>query len=79
MSTSAVNQLRPLARDVSFSNGMLCVELADGRVISAPLAWFPKLENASDEQRADWRLVGQGVGVHWEALDEDVSVAGLLG
>lgn len=79
MSTSAVSQLRPLARDVRFSEGMLCVELADGRVISVPLAWFPKLEDASDAQRADWRLVGDGVGVHWVALDEDISVAGLLG
>lgn len=79
MSTSAVSQLRPLARDVRFSRGMLCVELADGRVISVPLAWFPKLENASDDQRADWRLVGKGIGIHWEALDEDISVTGILG
>ena len=57
---------------------MLHVRLLDGREISAPLEWFPKLREASEDMRNDWRMIGNGVGIHWEALDEDLSVAGLL-
>jgi len=53
--------------------------LADGGEISAPLAWFPRLRDASDAQRANWRLIGHGEGVHWPDLDEDMSVNALLG
>lgn len=52
--------------------------LADGREISAPLSWFPRLNSASEEQRNDWRIIGAGEGVRWPAIDEDVSVASLL-
>jgi len=55
------------------------VHLVDGREISVPLDWFPRLHHATDEQRQQWELIGQGVGLHWEAIDEDISVAGLLG
>jgi len=55
------------------------VSLADGREISAPLDWFPRLLRATDEQRFQWELIGRGVGIHWEDIDEDISVAGLLG
>ena len=56
----------------------LRVELTDGRSISAPLEWFPRLAGATRGERADWRLIGAGVGIHWPRIDEDVSVAGLL-
>jgi hypothetical protein len=58
---------------------MLHVQLSDGREISTPLDWFPKLRNATPEQRSHWKLIGKGVGIHWDDLDEDLSVAGLLG
>ncbi|MFH1560422.1 MAG: DUF2442 domain-containing protein [Chloroflexota bacterium] len=57
---------------------MLHVRLADGREISAPLEWFPRLRDAGDKERGNWRLIGEGVGIHWEDLDEDLSVVGLL-
>lgn len=77
MSTSAVKTLS-LAVDVRFVGDSLVVLLADGREISAPLEWFPKLRDANKRQRADWRLIGRGVGIHWNILDEDISVSGLL-
>jgi hypothetical protein len=52
--------------------------LSDGRVISVPLEWFPALRKATAKQRNNWRLIGKGVGIHWEDLDEDISVEGLL-
>lgn len=54
------------------------VRLADGREISVPLEWYPRLRDASPEQRSRWRLIGRGVGIHWDEIDEDLSVAGLL-
>jgi hypothetical protein len=57
---------------------VLRVTLADGREIVAPLDWFPKLRNASRTQRAKWRLIGGGIGIHWEVIDEDISVKALL-
>lgn len=56
----------------------LIVTLADGRRVAAPLEWFPRLLRGTPEQRARWRLIGGGVGLHWEELDEDISVRGLL-
>jgi len=64
---------------VEFIGDSICVVLADGREISAPLEWFPRLRDASDAQRRNWRLIGRGEGVHWPDLDEDVSVNALLG
>jgi hypothetical protein len=58
---------------------MLHVQLLDGREIRVPFEWFPKLRDATEEQKANWRLIGKGVGVHWGDIDEDLSVAGLLG
>lgn len=52
--------------------------LVDGRTISVPLAWFPRLLEANPKQRAEWELIGGGIGIHWEAIDEDISVASLL-
>jgi hypothetical protein len=65
-------------RDVSLTRDTLSLALMDGRVISAPIAWFPRLLKGSKQQRSNWRIVGGGVGVHWPELDEDVSPRGLL-
>ena len=66
------------AVDVTVTNERLTVILADGRELSAPLAWFPRVLEATDEQRRNWRLIGRGKGIHWPEIDEDVSVASLL-
>jgi Protein of unknown function (DUF2442) len=78
MSILLNNTITALAKDVSFTEDMLCVVLMDGREINTPLTWFPKLANATKEQLKNWRFIGRGVGIHWEELDEDISVAGLL-
>jgi hypothetical protein len=67
-----------LAVEVSCSKDSLSVTLTDGRVVSVPLVWFPRLAQASAQRRSEWELIGGGIGVHWEALDEDISVASLL-
>ena len=66
------------AVDVSFGDGMLRVKLADGREIAAPLEYFPRLRDASQQQLDEWQLIGHGYGVQWEALDEHLSVKGLM-
>jgi hypothetical protein len=68
----------PVATDVRVTDNSLIVVLADAREITVPLEWFPRLRKATKAQRAKWRLIGGGVGIHWEEGDEDVSVAGLL-
>ena len=75
----SANRLDAQALNVEFVDASIRLILADGREISAPLAWFPRLRDASDAQRANWRLIGRGAGVHWPDLDEDVSVNALLG
>ena len=77
MSTLSVIR-EPLATDVEFTDSALRIVLADGREISAPLAWFPRLFHATPAERSDWRLIGGGVGVHWPRVDEDISVESLL-
>lgn len=77
MGTLAI-KLEALAIDVVVTADTLNVVLADGREISAPIGWFPSLMDATDEQRRNWRLIGGGIGIRWEDLDEDISVAGLL-
>ena len=64
--------------DVSFSDDSLCVVLRDGRKISVPLTWYPRLLHATPQQRSNWRLAGGGYGIHWPDLDEDLSTEGLL-
>ena len=66
------------AVDVSFTDDELVVTLVDGRRVSAPLAWFPRLLSATPDQRRNWRLIGRGVGIHWDDVDEDISVRSLL-
>jgi hypothetical protein len=68
----------PNVQRVHVSEDSLTVELEDGRTLSAPLGWYPRLAHATPEERNDWRLIGPGVGIHWQALDEDISVEGLL-
>ena len=77
MSTLAV-EIEPLVTGVSFARDSVYVILADGREISAPVEWFPRLRDATDKQRQNWRLIGGGIGIHWEAIDEDISVESLL-
>ena len=79
MSTSHVSAPAARAVDVRFTDDALVVRMRDGRVLSVPLAWFPRLREATIQQRSSWELIGDGIGVHWPALDEDISVAGLLG
>ena len=78
MSTSAMEMEVPFAEDVTVSDDTLCVDLSDGRSISVPLAWYPRLLRATSAERKRWRLIGRGLGIHWEDLDEDISVEGLL-
>ncbi len=68
----------PKAVELWFTDDMLYVRLDDGREVGTPLEWFPKLRNANDHQRNNWRFIGKGVGIHWEELDEDLSVRGLI-
>ena len=66
------------ATDIWFSDDKLFVRLNDGREVGVPLAWYPKLLNANAQQRSRWRLIGKGIGIHWEELDEDISVAKMI-
>lgn len=66
------------ATTVSFSESSLEVQLEDGRTVTMPLEWYPRLRNATPEARANWRLMGGGLGIHWADLDEDLSVARFL-
>ncbi|MBI1854004.1 MAG: DUF2442 domain-containing protein [Planctomycetes bacterium] len=72
------DKLEPLAVDVRCTRDCLRVALADGREISVPVAWFPRLSAASSAQRTRWRLIGGGIGIHWPGIDEDISVESLL-
>ena len=75
-STTEVSAAR--AQNVTVAEDTLTVELSDGRAISVPLAWYPRLLHGTLEERSKWRMVGQGVGINWPALDEDISVENLL-
>ncbi len=78
MSSSTVETREALATRVVVSEDTLSVELVDGRTIAAPLAWYPRLAHATPAERDSWRLIGGGRGIHWPAVDEDISVANLL-
>jgi len=65
-------------KDVHFTEDSLSVDLMDGRTISVPLAWYPRLLHADDNQRKNWKISGGGFGIHWPAIDEDLSTEGLL-
>lgn len=78
MSTSVAKQPEAMASTVWFDDDMMHIRLIDGQEIGVPLEWFPKLRDATKEQREKWRLIGKGVGIHWDELDEDISVSSLL-
>jgi hypothetical protein len=78
MTTSTIELTVPDATQVSVTDELLTVELSDGRTISVPLVWYPRLAHGRPEERANWRLIGTGEGIHWPDLDEDISVANLL-
>lgn len=78
MNISAVEIEIPQALSVKVTSDTLHVELSDGRSISVPLGWYPRLAHATAEERRDWRLIARGRGIHWESIDEDISVEGLL-
>ncbi len=75
----SVNEIAvPNAENVTITQDTLSVDLSDGRTISVPLAWFPRLMHSTPAERNNWRLIGKGQGIHWEDIDEDISVEGLL-
>ena len=80
MSTSSspieISQAR--AQHVSLLDDALVVELVDGRTLTVPLTWYPRLAHGTPDERANWRLIGEGEGIHWPDVDEDISVEGLL-
>jgi len=78
MNTLAVEIRIPEALNASLTDDTLCVDLSDGRSISVPIAWFPRLLHASEQERNNWRFIGRGHGIHWDDIDEDISIEGLL-
>ncbi len=64
--------------NVQFNDDAMMVRLSDGRVISVPLEWFPRLRDATPAQRNNWRFIAKGIGMHWEEMDEDIAVSTLL-
>src|SRR6266496_2926034 len=78
MNISGTDVRDALAQSVTVSDEALSVDLADGRTITVPLIWFPRLAYGTPAERANWRFIGGGVGIHWPDLDEDISVVSLL-
>jgi len=77
--TSSLTEIAvPAATNVVVTDDTLTVDLSDGRTISVPLAWYPRLVHGTQEERASWRLIGRGEGIHWPQLDDDISVEGLI-
>ena len=78
MTSSALESETPVATTVTVTDDTLNVELSDGRSLTVPLAWYPRLLYATQTERNHWRLIGKGHGIHWNDIDEDISVEGLL-
>ncbi len=78
MTTLAIELEIPSAESVTVTDDTLSVDLSDGRTISVPIAWYPRLLHAEPKERKNWLLIGSGHGIHWEDIDEDISVEGLL-
>lgn len=78
MTTLAIKIEIPYINRVVIADDTISFDLDDGRTISVPIAWFPRLLNASQEERNRWRLMGKGRGVHWDDIDEDISIEGIL-
>src|SRR5437870_2318058 len=78
MPGASTSQPEPRGMSVRVTDDLLAVELHDGRIISTPLIWYPRLHHASQADRDVWEWIGDGVGIHWPLLDEDLSVRGML-
>jgi hypothetical protein len=78
MTTLAIEIDQMSAMDVHVTDEALSVDLSDGRTITVPLVWYPRLLNGTPAERGNWRLIGRGEGIHWPDLDEDISVKGLI-
>jgi len=78
MNSSTTEVRLVTAQNVTVTEDALVIDLVDGRTISAPLAWYPRLLHGEPEERDNWRLIGQGEGIHWPDLDEDISVENVL-
>ncbi len=78
MTISARDLHVPAATGLAVSDDALAVELSDGRTLTVPLAWYPRLLHATAAERAQWRLIGEGEGIHWPSIDEDISVEALI-
>jgi hypothetical protein len=78
MPSSPAETSAPLAQGVMVTEDQLTVDLVDGRTVTVPLSWYPRLAHGTPEERGEWRLTGQGYGIHWPDLDEDVAVEDLL-
>ena len=78
MSTSSLATETPTAKRVKVTADTLIVELRDGRTVSVPMSWYPRLSEGTPRERRRWELIGPGIGIHWPALDEDISVEALL-
>ena len=77
--TSSLTEIAvPAATNVVVTDDTLTVDLSDGRTISVPLAWYPRLVHGTPDERSMWRLIGRGEGIHWPQLDDDISVEGLI-
>jgi len=77
MNTLAI-EMRAAIQHVELTEDSLVVDLADGRTVSVPIAWYPRLMHGTTEERSHWRLIGKGEGIHWPDLDEDLSVENIL-
>ncbi len=78
MNSSATKELEVTATSVRVTDDALIVDLSDGRTVSAPLAWYPRLLHGSAAERNDHQMIGRGIGIHWPQLDEDISIEGIL-
>jgi hypothetical protein len=78
MNTSTIELSETVAEKVTVTKDTLALELADGRTVTAPLAWYPRLLHGMARERANWRFIGGGEGIHWPDLDEDISVENIL-
>ena len=78
MATLTLAQANPTIRDLTVTEEALSVAFSDGRVISLPLSWYPRLSHAKPEDRVQWRFTGRGRGIHWPNLDEDISAENIL-
>ncbi len=78
MTSSTTETRAPRAQGITITGDSLVVDLTDGRSLSVPIAWYPRLAHGTPAERGEWRLIGNGEGVHWPRLDEDISVSSLL-